>query len=192
MTALSIRIASNDSAVNGAKMTKWEEMVSHVLVMGICGTGKSSVARGLSDRTGRPFIEADDHHSDAAVRRMARGEALTDEDRWGWLDRISEAAASAGAETVIACSALKRAYRRKLEDRLGSLTIIHLAGPRLLIAERMEGRDDHFMPTSLIETQLADLEDPAGEGAITLDIDRPLGDLIAAAERIATGSRASA
>lgn len=142
----------------------------HVLVMGICGTGKSTLAASLADRLDRPWIEADDHHSEDAIARMARGEALTDEDRWGWLDRIADAALATGSPTVIACSALKSAYRARLADRLGPLDIVHLSGARALISERMAARRDHYMPVSLIDSQLAALQAPEGADVLTLDI----------------------
>ena len=161
----------------------------HVLVMGICGTGKSSVAAGLAERSGRPFVEADDHHDAAAVARMARGEPLSDADRWGWLDRVAEAADAAGPATVIACSALKQVYRARLARSLGALDIVHLTGPRDLIAARMAARPGHFMPVSLIDSQLADLDPPSGPGVLSLPIDRPLPELIAAAETFTIRAR---
>lgn len=154
----------------------------HVLVMGICGTGKSSVASLLADRTGRVFIEADKHHSSEAIARMARGEALTDGDRWGWLDLVADAALATGSATVVACSALKAAYRQRLEARFGTMDVVHLVGERALVTERMSARSGHYMPVSLIDSQLADLEPPEGDETLTLDIDQPLAALVVAAE----------
>ena len=166
-------------------------MAHHTLVMGVCGTGKSTVARALAARLGRPFIEADDHHAPDAIARMARGEALTDDDRWGWLDRIAEAADAAGP-SVIACSALKHAYRDRLEGHLGPLDVLFLDGPRALIARRMAARTDHYMPTSLLDSQLATLEPPAGDRVHRLDIIDPVDRLVDAAYHFATRSRTDA
>ena len=167
-------------------------VVSHVLVMGVCGTGKSSVASRLADRLGAEFVEADDHHSPSAVERMTRGEPLTDADRWGWLDRIAEAAMQAGGPTVIACSALKQAYRDKLATALDDLSVVHLDGSKALVTERVAARADHFMPASLIDSQFEALERPGGPDVLTLDISRPVDDLVAAAETFATKARGRA
>ncbi|RVV99975.1 gluconokinase [Mesobaculum littorinae] len=160
--------------------------------MGICGTGKSSVAGLLAARTGRGFVEADDHHSAEAIARMARGEALTDDDRWGWLDRVAQAALAEGRPTAIACSALKRAYRDRLSETLGEIDVIHLDGARDLVARRMADRAGHFMPVSLIDSQLSALEPPAGARVLRLDIDQPLDALVAQAVEFTTPERPSA
>ena len=164
----------------------------HVLDMGICGTGKSSVASQLADRTGRTFVEADEHHSPDAVARMAKGHALRDDDRWDWLDRVADAALATGSATVIACSALKAAYRQRLSARLGAMDVVHLVGERALVATRMSARSGHYMPVSLIDSQLADLEPPEGEDTLTLDIDQPLDALVGAAETFANRTRLQA
>lgn len=161
----------------------------HILVMGICGTGKSTVAARLADRLSRVFVEADRHHAPAAIARMSRGEPLTDADRWGWLDRVADAAAEAGRGSVIACSALKRAYRTRIAERLGPLDVIFLHGSRSLIASRMSGRTDHYMPASLIDSQLADLEPPEGPDVLPLAITEPIERLVDAAHDFATRSR---
>ena len=166
--------------------------MQHVLVMGVCGTGKSSVASRLAARLGAHFIEADSYHATSAVDRMRRGQALTDADRWSWLDRIAEAARRADNDTVIACSALKRSYRARLERDLAGLRIVHLAGTRALVAERMAGRADHFMPASLIDSQFEALEAPEGPAVLTLDIARPVEEIVDAAEAFATRARREA
>lgn len=162
----------------------------HVLVMGICGTGKSSVAGRLAERLDTPLVEADEYHSPDAIARMARGEPLTDADRWGWLDRVAEAALGCESPTVIACSALKQVYRARLEDQLGPLDIIYLHGARDLVEERMTARPGHYMPASLIDSQLADLEPPAGADVLPLDIAEPLDALVDEAQDFATRTRA--
>lgn len=160
----------------------------HILVMGICGTGKSTLAVLLADRLHRPFIEADDYHSSEAIARMASGAALTDDDRWSWLDRVAEGALATGEPSVVACSALKSAYRDRLREHLGPIDVIHLQGDRDLIASRMAAREEHYMPVSLIDSQLADLEPPSGEAVLTLDIAHPLGQLADSAQDFVTRS----
>lgn len=161
----------------------------HVLVMGICGTGKSSVAGLLAERSTFRLVEADEYHSAEAIERMARGEPLTDADRWGWLDRVADAALATGGSTVIACSALKQAYRDRLESRLGTLDIIYLHGARDLVARRMADRPGHYMPASLIDSQIADLEPPEGRDVIPLDIAESLETSVEAAHQFATRAR---
>jgi gluconokinase len=139
----------------------------HVLIMGVCGTGKSSLAARLAAATGGALVEADDFHSDANVEMMASGRPLTDADRWPWLDAVAEGARAAGrtGPVVIACSALKRRYRDRLRVRLGEIALIHLTGEPKLIRDRLEARRDHFMPPALLDSQLAELEPPAPDEA---------------------------
>ena len=164
----------------------------HILVMGICGTGKSTVAGLLAERMARQLVEADQYQSPDAIAAMSRGEALTDADRWDWLDRVGEAAEQAGPGSIIACSALKRVYRTRLAGRLGAIDVVFLHGTRSLIEERMSGRKDHYMPASLIDSQLADLEPPQGPDVLPLDIAEPLDRMVAAAHDFATRSRENA
>jgi gluconokinase len=146
--------------------------VRPILVMGICGTGKSTVARGVADRIGGSFVEADLYHDAASIERMRAGLPLTDDMRWGWLDRLGEAVLAAPQRPVLACSALGRAHRDRLRARTGPLDIVFLHGARELIAARMEARHDHYMPPSLIDSQLAALQppDPDAEGALWIDV----------------------
>lgn len=144
----------------------------HVLVMGVCGTGKSSLAARLVAATGGTLVEADEFHSAANVALMASGQPLTDAHRWPWLDAIAAGvrAARPGAPVAIACSALKRRYRDRLRSRLGDLALIHLTGDPALIRARLEARRDHFMPPALLDSQLAELEPPAAdEPCLVLD-----------------------
>jgi len=164
----------------------------HILVMGICGTGKTTVAGLLAAHLRRPLVEADDYHAAEAIERMARGEALTDADRWDWLDRVAKAATTTGSSTVIACSALKRAYRARLVERLGLIDIVFLQGSRPLVTARMSRRTAHYMPTSLIDSQLADLEPPKGGEVLTLEIADPPDQLAAAAYDFVTRSQDTA
>jgi gluconokinase len=145
----------------------------HVLIMGVCGTGKSSVAGRLAALTGGALIEADDFHVPGNVAQMASGVPLTDAQRWPWLDAVGAAARAAAADgpVVIACSALKRAYRDRLRAHLHPLALVHLAGDPTLIGERLAGRSGHFMPPSLLASQLSELEPPhADEGALLVDV----------------------
>ncbi|MBA3909349.1 MAG: hypothetical protein C0524_05555 [Rhodobacter sp.] len=139
----------------------------HVLIMGVCGTGKSSLAARLAAATGGALVEADDFHSAANVALMASGRPLTDVDRWPWLDAVAEGARAAEptGPVAIACSALKRRYRDRLRSRLGDLPLIYLVGEPALIHARLEARQDHFMPPALLDSQLAELEAPAQDEA---------------------------
>ena len=161
-----------------------------ILVMGICGTGKSTVAQGVADRLAGSLVEADLYHDQASVARMAAGMALTDDMRWGWLDRVAAAAAQAPRRAVIACSALGRAHRDRLRAGTGPLDILFLHGDRALIAARMAARRDHFMPVSLIDSQLAALQppDPVAERAVWLDVAQPIDRIIDRGVSAATAS----
>lgn len=143
-----------------------------ILVMGISGVGKSTVAMALAQQLDAHFVEADAYHPAENVAAMSAGQPLTDEMRWGWLDAVARAVAEVPDGAVFACSALSRAHRDRLRAGAGPLTIIFLHGDRDLIAARMAARKDHFMPTTLIDSQLAALQppDPVGEGAIWIDV----------------------
>lgn len=150
--------------------------VGPVVVKGVSGSGKSLIGKGIAEALGLLFIEGDQLHPRANVDKMSAGIALTDDDRWPWLDRVGdelrrEAGSNGGA--IAACSALKRAYRDRLRGEDGpSLRFVFLAGSRALLAERMGARKHHFMPSSLLDSQLATLEDPIGEpGVATLSVD---------------------
>jgi len=153
-----------------------------IVVMGVCGAGKSLLASRLSQRLSIGMVEADDFHSPENKRKMSAGEALTDTDRMPWLDAVALAAklkiyCEGGA--VIACSSLKRSYRDRLRATLPSCLFIHLTGPRALIAERLTGRQGHFVGETLLDSQLATLEPlEAGEAGLTLQISRPIDRLV--------------
>lgn len=139
-----------------------------VVVMGVSGTGKSTVGAALADALGIPFVEGDDLHPEANVAKMSAGVPLTDADRAPWLDRI---AAELGSPAVVACSALKRAYRDRLREGAPGLALVYLHGTAELLAARVEGREGHFMPTALLQSQLDTLEEPApAENAIPMDV----------------------
>lgn len=155
---------------------------SAIVVMGVCGAGKSRLARRLAECLGVGMVEADDFHSPRNKRKMAAGEALTDADRMPWLDAVAMAArlqlyCTGGA--VVACSSLKRSYRERLRASLPACRFIHLSGPRALIAERLANRQGHFVGETLLDSQLATLEPlEAGEPGFTLEISRPVDALV--------------
>ena len=143
-----------------------------LLVMGVTGSGKSTVGRMLAERLGWVFLEADDFHSAANKEKMRRGEPLTDVDRWPWLDAIhAELKANnfAGKNVVLACSALKEEYRRKLAGEL-SVRTVYLRGTIGLIGERLRARQGHFAGESILADQFEVLEEPAGEGVQVEDV----------------------
>lgn len=141
--------------------------------MGVAGSGKSTVARALAARLGWDLGEGDDLHSDAEVAQLAAGVPLTDADRAPWLSRIAAwiaAQVAAGRPGIITCSALKRSYRDVL--RREQVVFVYLDGPRAQLLARLSTRRGHFMPASLLDSQLADLEPPgADERAIRILID---------------------
>jgi len=147
------------------------------IVMGVSGCGKTTVGRLLARELGCEFLDADDFHPEANVAKMAKGVALTDDDRWPWLDAIVAAMherAARRARAVIACSALKEAYRDRLcrgMDAVDEVRIVYLKGDTATIAPRLASRSDHYMPASLLDSQFAALEEPGN--AIVVDIRQP-------------------
>ena len=144
------------------------------VVMGVSGCGKSAVGARLAAALDAPFVEGDDYHSPENVARMSAGIALTDADRQGWLEALRAEIAHAGSKgIVLSCSSLKRAYRdilRGAGDAPDQVRFAHLAGERGLIEARMRGRPGHYMPASLLDSQLRTLEPlQADEAGITLD-----------------------
>lgn len=142
-----------------------------VVVMGVAGAGKSTVARGLADSLGWDFAEGDELHSEQSVAKMAAGQPLTDADRWPWLEQVAhwiDAEIEAGRNGVITCSALKRSYRDIL--RRPQVRFVYLAVPRAELERRVAQRPEHYMPASLLDSQLAALEPPAAdEGPIVIE-----------------------
>lgn len=144
------------------------------VVMGVSGCGKSSVGAQLAEALDVPFLEGDAYHSAANVAKMSAGVPLTDDDRADWLQALHaeiHAARLHGRGVVLSCSALKRRYRDLLRAADPALRFAHLAGPRELIADRMAARKDHYMPTTLLDSQLAALEPlQEDEAGLVLDI----------------------
>lgn len=150
--------------------------------MGVSGCGKSTIGMRLAERLGAPFLDGDDFHPPENVRKMAAGFALDDTDREPWLARInaelSERAAQ-GESVVLACSALREAYRARLGEGLSGLRVVWLRGGQDLIAQRLAARSHRYMPASLLPSQFAALEPPSG--AIDVDIAAPVEDCVNAA-----------
>lgn len=152
--------------------------------MGVAGSGKTVIGTALAQAMGIEFVEGDEYHSAENVERMSSGVPLTDDDRAQWLrllaGRIREAS-RAGAGLVMSCSALKRSYRDTLRAEANDLRFVFLKGERALIAERISTRRGHFMPSSLLDSQLDALEEPApDEKAWVCDIRKSPQDLVAA------------
>ena len=159
----------------------------HIVVMGVSGCGKSTIGQAIAERLGLPFIEGDSLHPARNVALMASGSALTDADRAAWLAAIAQKlgqAAAAGRGLVVSCSALKRRYREVLRCGAPDLRFIHLQGSLAVLRQRMDERRGHYMPPSLLDSQLATLEPPgADESALTLDIVQPAARITEAALR---------
>jgi gluconokinase len=140
-----------------------------IIVMGVCGTGKSTVGVQLAHTLGWNYVDADDFHLAANVAKMRANTPLNDEDRAPWLDRLRDHLASHPA-TVLACSALKVHYREKLRSAAPDIRFVYLHGTRDLLASRLGIREGHYMPSSLLDSQLAALEEPTAAEAIWCDI----------------------
>ncbi|WP_295989905.1 gluconokinase [Rugamonas sp.] len=153
------------------------------VVMGVSGCGKSEVGRALAEALGVPFLEGDSFHSAANVAKMSAGTPLTDDDRADWLLTLQNQIRNARDSQigmVLSCSALKRRYRDLLRTGDPALRFAHLSGERELIADRMLARAGHYMPPSLLDSQLRDLEPlQADEAGIVLDIRQPVAELVA-------------
>jgi gluconokinase len=140
--------------------------VAVIVVMGVSGSGKSTIAALLANRLGWAYEDADWFHPPTNVEKMHSGQALTDEDRWPWLEGIAawiDATRREGGHGVIACSALKRAYRRVLVGERPDVRLAFLRGERELIARRLTMRHGHFMPPALLDSQFAALQEPSEE-----------------------------
>lgn len=136
---------------------------SVIVIMGVTSSGKSTVGEGLAARLGWAFRDADSFHPPENVAKMSSGQPLNDDDRKPWLQAIArfiDAAESQQTPAIVTCSALKRAYRDVIVGSRGHVALVHLVGDRQLIAERMAARRNHFMPTSLLDSQFATLEAP--------------------------------
>jgi gluconokinase len=153
-----------------------------LIVMGVSGSGKSTVASRLAERLGWTFEDGDRFHPKSNVEKMRAGHPLTDEDRWPWLEAIADEidrVCKAGGRVVIACSALKHAYRDVLLRGRDDVRFVFLNGGQALIAERLARRKGHFMPPGLLDSQFKTLEPPeTDERPITVSIDAPVETII--------------
>jgi gluconokinase len=153
-----------------------------LIVMGVSGSGKSTIAARLAERLSWTFEDGDRFHPASNVAKMSAGQPLTDEDRWPWLQAIADEidrVGEASGHAVIACSALKRAYRNVLVHDRRDVRIVFLEGTESLIADRLARRKGHFMPPGLLESQFKTLEPPAAdEHAITVSIDAAVETII--------------
>lgn len=154
-----------------------------LVVMGVSGCGKSTVSQALAQRLGLDMVDGDDLHLPQSVAKMRAGVALQDDDRWPWLDRIGNYLAGSpdGAPgRVVACSALRRAYRDRIRAHAGEVCFLFLQGDYALIAQRMRLRVGHYMQADLLDSQFQTLETPRSNetDVITLAIDTPMAALI--------------
>ncbi|WLP92588.1 gluconokinase [Gordonia sp. NB41Y] len=168
-------------------------MSGPVVVMGVSGSGKSTVGAALAQRLRVPFADADDFHSPANIAKMSAGEPLTDADRGPWLDDIGSWLAEHHEGGVMSCSALRHIYRDRLRAACPDVVFVHLTGTPEVIAARQATRPGHFMPTSLLASQFDTLEDlGADERGVVVDVDRNVDAIVervVAAPEIAGGTR---
>lgn len=157
-----------------------------LVCMGVAGVGKTRLAQALAQALGGTFLDADDFHPPENRHKMAQGQPLQDADRWPWLDTLnrtlrtlSERNNDPPALLVVACSALRESYRQRLSQGLPDVFCIFLTAPREVLHARLVARRNHFMPPSLLDSQLATLEPPSAQSTLTLDTTTPLPDLVA-------------
>lgn len=161
------------------------EGAPQIIVMGVSGSGKSTIGALIAGALGVPFVDGDSLHPQSNIEKMAGGQPLNDDDRWPWLATVGTSLADAGrqgAGMVIACSALRRAYRDAILAAAPKTRFVHLAGSREVLASRLEGRSDHFMPPALLDSQFATLE-PLGEDepGIVVDINQQVPAIVSEA-----------
>ena len=146
-----------------------------IVIFGVSGAGKTTVGKTLAEQLGWRFLEADDFHSAANIEKMRNGHPLTDEDRWPWLDCLRkqiEQLLSVGENGVLACSALKRAYRNRLRVS-DEVTFVFLRGDYALVEKQLRSRHGHFMNAALLQSQFDDLEEPqSDENVLTIELGR--------------------
>jgi carbohydrate kinase (thermoresistant glucokinase family) len=159
-----------------------DAMIRAIVIMGVSGVGKTTVAEALARHLGWPFSDSDIFHPPANVEKMRSGIPLTDDDRWSWLDRIAVEIDRHRTEDrglVVACSALKRAYRRILTEGRADVRLVYLQGDRALIMRRLALRKGHYFPANLLDSQFAALEEPlASEDALTVAADKPVDAIV--------------
>jgi gluconokinase len=152
-----------------------------LIVMGVSGCGKSTMAAALSERLGLDMVDGDDLHLPESVAKMRAGIALQDDDRWPWLDRIGNYLSQPHAQgRVVACSALKRVYRDRIREQAGDVCFVFLDGDFDLIQKRMHQRVGHYMQPGLLDSQFRTLEKPQADenDVIRLPITEPVQDMV--------------
>ena len=155
------------------------------MVMGVSGCGKSTVGARYADEIGAVFLDGDDFHPERNIAHMVAGKPLTDDMRWPWLEHIGLAATEArqGQPVVFACSALRKSYRDHLRRAIPDLRTIYLETSRPILERRLSDRQDHFMPSSLLDSQIATLEEPQDCFA-SVAIDQSVDDIVTALKRL--------
>ena len=154
-------------------------MPSPIVVMGVSGSGKSTVGAALAQRLGVPFADADDFHPPANIAKMTSGQPLNDDDRRPWLESIGVWLAEHVDGGVMSCSALKRAYRDQLREHCPSVEFLHLSGTPEVIGRRQASRPGHFMPASLLASQFETLEPlAADEHGVAIDVDQDIDSIV--------------
>jgi gluconokinase len=154
-------------------------MASPIVVMGVSGSGKSTVGAALAQRLRVPFADADDFHPPANIAKMSAGHALDDDDRYPWLEAIGEWLADHRDGGVMSCSALKRIYRDQLRRHCADIRFLHLSGTEDVIARRQASRPGHFMPAALLTSQFETLEPlDADEHGISIDVDQSIDSIV--------------
>ncbi len=152
-----------------------------IVIMGVTASGKTTIGTRASKRLGWPFYDADEFHPPANIAKMSRGEPLTDEDREPWLKALHDKMAEeerAGKSAIFACSALKDRYRDVLREGLSTVRFVFLKGDPAVLQARLDHRKGHFMPRTMLPSQMAALEEPAPGEALVLDAARPPSDLV--------------
>ena len=167
-------------------------MASPIVVMGVSGSGKSTVGAALAQRLRVPFADADDFHPPANIEKMTAGLALNDDDRYPWLEAVGDwLAVRCGDGGVMSCSALKRKYRDQLRRHCPDVLFLHLSGSLEVIGKRQASRPGHFMPASLLASQFQTLEElEPNERGVTIDVDQDI-DSVVESYLALTASRAS-
>ncbi|ABM16675.1 gluconate kinase, SKI family [Mycolicibacterium vanbaalenii PYR-1] len=154
-------------------------MAIPIVVMGVSGSGKSTVGAALAQRLRVPFADADDFHPPANIAKMSAGHPLDDEDRYPWLESIGEWLARHPQGGVMSCSALKRSYRDQLRRHCPDIEFLHLEGSVETIGRRQASRPGHFMPAALLESQFETLEPlEPGERGVTVDVDQSIDGIV--------------
>jgi gluconokinase len=152
---------------------------SPIVVMGVSGSGKSTVGSALAQRLRVPFVDADTLHPPSNIAKMSAGEPLTDDDRYPWLERVGEWLTGHRGGGVVSCSALKRKYRDQLRTHCASIEFLYLSGSPEVIGTRMAARPGHFMPAALLQSQFDALESlDVGEAGVTADISQGVENIV--------------